>query len=93
MECQVNAPIQQEPTEVMYEQQYAREMVTKQGKYIWFTDNSCQYIQKYNIYELQEHPDGVRPLNVYGYSMLNDYIQLNHIDMSKYSHMAPDDFM
>ena len=29
MECQVNAPIQQEPTEVMYEQQYAREMVTK----------------------------------------------------------------
>lgn len=62
---------------------YARNMVWKEEEWAWGKDGEFGIGTKYDALQISSKATGVSPLNVYGATMLYDYINLNQIDLDK----------
>ena len=62
----------------------ARDMTTEWNKEVFGPNGEYAIINQYDVYGFMEHPDPyVRPLNVYGMQMINDYIFFHDIDFDR----------
>jgi len=58
----------------------ARHMLTNTQTYVWGRNGEHAVGQEYNVYGDTEHPDLTNcPLNVYGQSMINDWLYFNDL--------------
>ena len=54
-------------------------MIYKQEEWAWGQDGEFGIGVQYDVNDIVEHPYGVCPLNVYGMTMLYDYLALHDI--------------
>ena len=59
----------------------ARNMIYKQEEWAWGKNDEFAIASLYDVNSIAPHPDSVCPLNVYGMTMLYDYLSLNGIEI------------
>ena len=59
---------------------YNRDALIGINKYVWGNNGEYAYINTFDLFNIYEHPNEIRPLNSYGTIMVNDYITYNNID-------------
>lgn len=64
----------------------AREMTIREETIVYGKDNEQAIVVEYDIENEIEHPDIIHPLNIYGTSMLRDYLQYNYIPLEQLSY-------
>lgn len=62
---------------------YARNMIYKIEEWAWGKNGEFGIASQYDITKMQSHVNDTCPLNVYGMTMLNDYITLNDINLDE----------
>lgn len=59
---------------------YNQEALIGLNQYVWGANGEYAYIKIFDIFNLYEHPNDLRPLNYYGTCMVNDYLVFNNIN-------------
>lgn len=60
----------------------ARNMIHKQEEWAWGKDGEFGIATLYDALSISSMSEGISPLNVYGATMLHDYVMLNDINLN-----------